>query len=55
VGVLLALLAIALIIVAIVVLTQPASETVHLQENVVYTDLHQAASVLKQLVTENTK
>ncbi len=55
VGVLLALLALALVVVAIVVLTQPASETVHLQENVVYTDLHQAASVLKQLVTENTK
>jgi serine/threonine protein kinase len=55
VGVLLALLVIALIVVAVVVLTTPASQTVHLQENVVYTDVHQAASVLKQLISENTK
>jgi hypothetical protein len=55
VGVLLALLVIALIVVAVVVLTAPASQTVHLQENVVYTDVHQAASVLKQLISENTK
>jgi serine/threonine-protein kinase len=55
VGVLLGLLALALVVVAIVVLTTPASQTVHLQENVVYTDVHQAASVLKQLISENTK
>ncbi|MCW3034253.1 MAG: serine/threonine protein kinase [Solirubrobacterales bacterium] len=54
-GVLLALLALALIVIAIVVLTTPASQSVHLQENVVYTNVQQAASVLKQLISENTK
>jgi eukaryotic-like serine/threonine-protein kinase len=54
IGLLLALLVIALIVVAVIVLTTPAPTRVVLRE-VVYTDLHQAASALKQLITENTK
>jgi serine/threonine-protein kinase len=51
---LLALLALALVIVAVVVITAPAPTQVKLR-NVVYSDVQQAASALKQLVSENTK
>jgi eukaryotic-like serine/threonine-protein kinase len=51
---LLALLALALVIVAVVVITAPATTQVKLR-NVVYSDVQQAASALKQLVSENTK
>jgi eukaryotic-like serine/threonine-protein kinase len=51
---LLALLALALVIVAIVLATAPAPTQVKLR-NVVYSDVQQAASALKQLVSENTK
>ncbi|HXD53621.1 MAG TPA: protein kinase [Solirubrobacteraceae bacterium] len=54
VGVLLALLAIALVVVAIVVITAPSPTRVVLR-NVVYSDLGQASSALKQLISENTK
>jgi serine/threonine-protein kinase len=50
----LALLALALVIVAIVFITAPAPTQVKLR-NVVYSDVQQAASALKQLVSENTK
>jgi serine/threonine-protein kinase len=51
---LIALLALALVIVAVVVITAPAQTQVKLR-NVVYSDVQQAASALKQLVSENTK
>jgi eukaryotic-like serine/threonine-protein kinase len=51
---LLALLAIAVAIIAIVLLSAPAQTRVVLR-NVVYSDVQQAASALKQLVSENTK
>jgi len=51
---LLALLALAVVIVAIVVITAPAPTKVVLR-NVVYSDVQQATSALKQLVSENTK
>jgi serine/threonine protein kinase len=51
---LLALLALALVVVAIVIITAPATTQVKLR-NVVYSDVQQAASALKQLVSENTK
>ncbi|HUA75706.1 MAG TPA: protein kinase [Solirubrobacteraceae bacterium] len=51
---LLALMALALVIVAVVVLTAPSQTKVTLR-NVVYSDVQQAASALKQLVSENTK
>jgi eukaryotic-like serine/threonine-protein kinase len=54
VGVLLALLALVLIIVAVVVLTAPAPTQVVLRK-VVYSDIQQASSALKQLISENTK
>ena len=50
----LALLALALAIVAVVVLTAPAPTKVVLR-NVVYSDVQQASSALKQLVSENTQ
>jgi eukaryotic-like serine/threonine-protein kinase len=50
----LAMLALALVIVAVVVVTAPAPTQVKLR-NVVYSDVQQAASALKQLVSENTK
>ncbi len=50
----LALLALALVIVAVVIITAPAPTQVKLR-NVVYSDVQQAASALKQLVSENTK
>jgi hypothetical protein len=53
-GVLLALLALVLIVVAVVVLTAPAPTRVVLR-NVVYSDIQQASSALKQLISENTK
>ncbi|HEX3910237.1 MAG TPA: protein kinase [Solirubrobacteraceae bacterium] len=53
-GALLALVALALVIVAIVVITAPAQTKVVLR-NVVYSDVQQASSALKQLVSENTK
>ncbi|HYM55249.1 MAG TPA: protein kinase [Solirubrobacteraceae bacterium] len=49
-----ALLAIAVAIVAIVLITAPAPTRVVLR-NVVYSDVQQASSALKQLVSENTK
>jgi serine/threonine protein kinase len=52
--VLLALLVLAAAIVAVVVITAPASTKVMLR-NVVYSDVQQASSALKQLVLENTK
>ena len=48
------LMALALAIVAIVVLTAPAPTKVELR-NVVYDDVQQTASALKQLISENTK
>jgi eukaryotic-like serine/threonine-protein kinase len=51
---LLALLAVVVVIVAVVVATAPAPTKVVLR-NVVYSDVQQAASALKQLVSENTK
>jgi eukaryotic-like serine/threonine-protein kinase len=51
---LLALLALALVVVAVVVITAPTPTKVTLR-NVVYSDVQQAASALKQLVSENTK
>jgi eukaryotic-like serine/threonine-protein kinase len=50
----LALLAFALAVGVIVLLTTPAPTRVVLR-NVLYTDIHQASSALKQLVSENTK
>ncbi len=50
----LALLALALAIVAVVVLTAPSATKVVLR-NVVYSDVKQASSALKQLVSENTQ
>jgi hypothetical protein len=52
--VLLGVLALALVIVAIVVLTAPAPTKVVLR-NVVYNDIQQASSALQQLISENTK
>jgi hypothetical protein len=49
-----ALLALALAIVAVVVLSAPAPTKIVLR-NVVYSDVQQAASALKQLVSENTQ
>ena len=54
VGLLLGLIAVALVVVAIVVLTAPAPTKVVLR-NVVYSDVQQTASALKQLIAENTK
>jgi serine/threonine protein kinase len=51
---LLALLALALVVIAVVVVTAPAESKVVLR-NVVYSDVQQASSALKQLVQENTK
>ncbi|HEX4187979.1 MAG TPA: protein kinase [Solirubrobacteraceae bacterium] len=50
----LALLALALVIVAIVLVTAPSPTRVVLR-NVVYSDVQQASSALKSLVSENTK
>ncbi len=50
----LVLLAIVVVIVAVVVATAPAPTKVVLR-NVVYSDVQQASSALKQLVSENTK
>ncbi|HEY1449918.1 MAG TPA: protein kinase [Solirubrobacteraceae bacterium] len=52
--VLLALIAVALVVVAIVLVTAPAPTKVTLR-NVVYSDVQQAATALRQLVSENTK
>jgi serine/threonine-protein kinase len=54
VGMLLALLALVIVVVAIVIVTAPAPTKVVLR-NVVYSDVQQASSALKQLVSENTK
>jgi serine/threonine protein kinase len=54
VGLLLGLLALILVIVAVVVLTAPAQTKVTLR-NVVYSDIQQASSALRQLISENTK
>jgi eukaryotic-like serine/threonine-protein kinase len=51
---LLALLVLAVVIVAIVIASAPAPTKVVLR-NVVYSDVQQASSALKQLVSENTK
>ena len=51
---LLVLLALAVVIVAVVIATAPAPTKVVLR-NVVYSDVQQASSALKQLVAENTK
>jgi eukaryotic-like serine/threonine-protein kinase len=52
--ILLGLLALALAIIAIVLISAPAPTRVVLR-NVVYSDVQQASSALKQLVSENTK
>ncbi len=52
--ILLGLVTLALIVVAIVLITAPSPTRVVLR-NVVYTDVQQASSALKQLVSENTK
>jgi len=51
---LLALLALGLAIVAVVLITTPAPTKVVLR-NVVYQDVQEASSALRQLVAENTK
>jgi serine/threonine-protein kinase len=53
-GALLALLALVVLIVAIVIATAPGSTQIRLR-NVVYSDVQQASTALKQLVSENTK
>jgi eukaryotic-like serine/threonine-protein kinase len=53
-GVLLGLFALALVVVAIVLITAPSPTRVVLR-NVVYSDVQQATSALKQLVSENTR
>jgi eukaryotic-like serine/threonine-protein kinase len=53
-GALLALLVLVVVIVAVVIATAPSPTKVVLR-NVVYSDVQQAASALKQLVSENTK
>jgi multisubunit Na+/H+ antiporter MnhG subunit len=52
--VLLGLAALALVVVAVVVITAPTSSKVVLR-NVVYEDVQQSAQALKQLVSENTQ
>jgi serine/threonine protein kinase len=54
IGAIVALLVLVVVIVAVVVATAPAPTKVVLR-NVVYSDVQQAASALKQLVSENTK
>jgi hypothetical protein len=51
---LLALLALAAAIAAVALVTAPSTTKVFLR-NVVYTDVQQTSSALKQLVSENTK
>jgi len=51
---LLALLALAVVIIAVILITAPAPTKVVLR-NVVYSDVREASSALKQLVSENTK
>ena len=51
---LLALLAVAAAIAAVALVTAPSTTKVFLR-NVVYTDVQQTSSALKQLVSENTK
>ncbi len=51
---LLALLVLAVVVVAVVLITAPAQTRVVLR-NVVYSEVQQASSALKQLVSENTK
>jgi serine/threonine-protein kinase len=53
-GALLGLLALALVIIAVIVLSAPSQTKVVLR-NVVYSDVQQASSALKQLVSENTQ
>ncbi|HXP36986.1 MAG TPA: protein kinase [Solirubrobacteraceae bacterium] len=53
-GAIVALLVLVVIIVAIVVATAPGSTQIRLR-NVVYSDVQQASTALKQLVSENTK
>jgi eukaryotic-like serine/threonine-protein kinase len=53
-GALVALLVLVVIVVAIVVATAPGSTQIRLR-NVVYSDVQQASTALKQLVSENTK
>jgi serine/threonine protein kinase len=53
-GALLALLVLVVVIVAIVIATAPGSTQIRLR-NVVYSDVQQASTALKQLVSENTK
>jgi serine/threonine protein kinase len=53
-GGLLALLVLVVVVVAIVIATAPGSTQIRLR-NVVYSDVQQASTALKQLVSENTK
>jgi serine/threonine protein kinase len=53
-GALVALLVLVVVVVAIVVATAPGSTQIRLR-NVVYSDVQQASTALKQLVSENTK
>jgi eukaryotic-like serine/threonine-protein kinase len=54
-GLLLGLLALALVIIAVLLMALPASQRGARLRNVVYSDVQQATSALKQLVSENTK
>ncbi len=53
-GAVLGLLALALVVIAVIVLSAPSQTKVVLR-NVVYSDVQQASSALKQLVSENTQ
>ncbi len=53
-GVLLGLFALALVVVAIVIATAPSTTRVVLRK-VVYSDIHEASSALRQLIAENTR
>jgi serine/threonine-protein kinase len=53
-GALLALLVLVVVVVAIVIATAPGTTQIRLR-NVVYSDVQQASTALKQLVSENTK
>ncbi len=56
VGLLLALLAVALVVVAVVVLANPGGSGTEVRlRNVVYSELSQASSALKELIAENTR
>jgi beta-lactam-binding protein with PASTA domain len=49
-----AVLLLAVIVAAVIFLTSPASTTIKVR-NVIYKDVNQSATALKELVAENTK